>query len=122
MKLRIKGNSIRYRLTRPDVNTLANTSYLEEQINFAGSTFIYALQVDVNSNALSATLGNNKITMLVPRSFVKDWPQNEVVGFDANMQVNANESVYLLLEKDFVCLDETTEDQSDNFENPNKTC
>jgi len=27
-----------------------------------------------------------------------------------------------LVEKDFICLDETTEDQSDNYENPNKTC
>jgi len=27
-----------------------------------------------------------------------------------------------LLEKDFVCLDHTTEDQSDNYENPNTTC
>jgi hypothetical protein len=29
-------------------------------------------------------------------------------------------SLYLLVEKDFVCLDETSEDQSDNYENPNK--
>jgi len=43
-----------------------------------------------------------------------------VVGFNAKMPVAENGSLYLLLEKDFVCLDETTEDQNDNYENPNK--
>jgi len=38
------------------------------------------------------------------------------------MRVSETETLYLLLEKDFVCLDETHEDQADNFENPNKTC
>jgi len=30
--------------------------------------------------------------------------------------------LHLLLEKDFVCLDNTAEDQSDNYPNPNKAC
>ena len=131
MKLRIKGNSLRIRLTKTEVSTLANTGYLEEQTTFPGNHFTYALQRADDAAALSATFSNNKMTMLVPASFVKDWPENEVVGIDANMPLPETsrpgepfrrESLYLLLEKDFVCLDETTEDQSDNFENPNKTC
>ncbi|MEO6252576.1 MAG: hypothetical protein ABIO79_04690 [Ferruginibacter sp.] len=131
MKLRIKGNSLRIRLTKSEVSTLANTGYLEEEIVFPGNTFMYALQRIDDASELSATFNNNKITMLVPASFVKDWPENEVVGINTNMPLADNahpddpvgrESLYLLVEKDFVCLDETTEDQSDNFENPNKTC
>jgi len=38
------------------------------------------------------------------------------------MKINDDQSLYLLIEKDFKCLDETTEDQSDNFENPNIAC
>ena len=60
--------------------------------------------------------------MFIPASFLKDWPQNKVVGIETNMPVGENNNLYLLLEKDFVCLDKTTEDQGDNFENPNKTC
>jgi hypothetical protein len=122
MKLRIKGNSLRIRLTKTEVSELANTGYLEEQTLFANNKFIYALQAVDDAAELSATFSNNKITMLVPASFVKDWPENEVVGINANMPVSENHSLYLLLEKDFICLDETFEDQSDNFENPNKTC
>jgi hypothetical protein len=131
MKLRIKGNSLRIRLTKTEVSTLANTGYLEEKTVFPGNDFTYALQRADDATELSATFSNNKMTMFVPAAFVKDWPENEVVGIHANMPLSNNarpddpfgrDSLYLLLEKDFVCLDETTEDQSDNFENPNKTC
>lgn len=121
MKLRIKANSIRIRLTKTEVSTLANTGYLEEQTRFINNKFVYAVQSVENGNELSASLDALKITLYVSRSLLKDWPVNEVVGFNARMPVAENGSLYLLLEKDFVCLDETTEDQSDNYENPNKT-
>lgn len=108
MKLRIKANSIRIQLTKTEVSTLANTSYLEEQTMFANNKFVYAVQSVENGNELSASLDAHKITMYFSKSFLKDWPGNEVVGFNAKMPVAENGSLYLLLEKDFVCLDETT--------------
>lgn len=121
MKLRIKGNSLRIRLTKTEVSKLSDTGYLEEQTMFPNGQFIYALQRS-EAAILSATFENNKITMFVPASFTNDWPVNNIVGFDTNMHLTDTESIYLLIEKDFVCLDHTTEDQSDNYENPNKTC
>jgi hypothetical protein len=122
MKLRIKGNSIRIRLSRSEVAKIAAEGYIEEQTLFGNNKFIYALQRSDNGNELSASLYQNKITMFVPSSLLKNWPENDVIGFHANMPLTDNDSLYLLLEKDFTCLDETTEDQSDNYENPNKTC
>ena len=122
MKLRIKSNSIRIRLTKTEVSTLSVTGYLEEQTLFANNKFVYALQSLDDANELSASIDGNKITMFVPGKLIKDWPVNDVVGFEARIPVAENQSLYLLLEKDFVCLDETTEDQSDNYENPSKTC
>ena len=121
MKLRIKGNSLRIRLTKTDVNKLAEAGYLEEQTWFPNNQFIYALQ-RTDAAVLSATFESNKIKMFVPSSFVKDWPGNDVVGLDAKVTLPGNKSLYLLIEKDFMCLDETNEDQHDNYENPNKTC
>ncbi|HEX2683143.1 MAG TPA: hypothetical protein VHL77_04390 [Ferruginibacter sp.] len=122
MKLRIKGNSLRIRLTKTEVSTLANTGHLEEQTVFPSNTFKYVLQKVDDGTELSATFTNDTITMYVPASFVNSWPGNEVVGINTNMPLPGTGSLYLLLEKDFICLDETTEDQSDNYENPNKTC
>ena len=121
MKLRIKGNSLRIRLTKTEVSKLAETGYLEEQTIFPDNRFVYALQ-KADDAALSAIFENNKITMLIPATFIKNWPANSIVGLENNIQLPNNESLFLLIEKDFVCLDETSEDQSDNYENPNKTC
>lgn len=121
MKLRLKGHSLRIRLTKTEVSKLAEVGYLEEQTLFAGNKLVYALQSINNKSELSATFDTNKITMFVPNELLKDWAQNNVVGFSSNMPVSENDTLHLLLEKDFVCLDEIQEDQSDNYENPNKT-
>lgn len=123
MKLRIKGNSVRLRLTKTEVDRISSEDgYLEEQTSFGNTHFTYALQQVSSGNELSASFDGNKITMFVPSALTNGWPQNNVVGFEANMPLGENKSLYLLLEKDFVCLDHTNEDQSDNYENPNKVC
>lgn len=122
MKLRIKGNSLRIRLTKTEVSTISTKGYLEEETNFGNNKLLYVLQRVDEGNELSAAFESNKITMFVPLSLTKDWPMNNIISFDAHMTVGENKSLYLLLEKDFVCLDHTTEDQSDNYENPNKAC
>jgi hypothetical protein len=122
MKLRIKGNSIRIRLTKTEVSMLAETGYLEEHTSFLNNQFIYALQKADEIETLSASFENNKITIFAPAGFINEWPVNNVIGLNTNMALSATEFLYLLIEKDFICLDETTEDQSDNYENPNKNC
>jgi hypothetical protein len=122
MKIRIKGNSVRYRLTKSDVSKLAATGYLEEYTSFGASSLTYALERKENIRQLEADFRDNKISLFVPASFLADWPLNDVIGTDTKFALPGNGSLYLLLEKDFVCLDETQEDQSDNYENPNKTC
>jgi len=122
MKLRIKGNSLRIRLTKTEVNTIATNGYLEEETLFVNNKLVYALLRVDEGNALTATMEQNKITMFVPSALTKDWPANNIISFEANMPLADNKTLYLLLEKDFVCLDHTNEDQSDNYDNPNKTC
>ena len=119
MKIIIKGNSIRFRLTKSEVQKLADSGKLEESTSFTGSTFYYAIISDLYISQLKAEYEGNKITLTVPADFTAKWPLNNVIGLEAR---DNNGDLYLLLEKDFICLDETTEDQSDNYENPHKTC
>ncbi len=122
MKIRIKGNSIRYRLSKSEVAKLAETGYLEEQTLFPKNKFVYALRVSDSQQNLKADFTDNKISLFIPESFVNDWPNNSTVGIDTRITLTETDTLYLLVEKDFICLDETTEDQTDNYENPNKTC
>ena len=122
MKIRIQGNSIRIRLSKTEVDQLVNDGQVHEQTLFVNNSFSYSLQKKSGINELTANYENDLITMFVPEEFLQNWPTNNVVGIDSTMQVSETETLYLLLEKDFKCLDNTIEDQSDNFENPNKTC
>ena len=123
MKIRIKGNSVRVRLTRSEVDHFAETGYLEESTEFGNSHFLYALQSKEGIPAITADFSGNKMTMYVPAHIATDWAANETVGYENNMDIGDGKQLYLLLEKDFKCIDAPVhEDQSDNFENPHKVC
>lgn len=122
MKIRIKGNSVRYRLSKTDVDILIHQGYHEEQTSFGPTVLKYAIQKQEGATELSATYDDHKITTFIPATFLDGWDTNNVVGTDARMPIDNNETLYLLIEKDFKCLDDTTEDQSDNYDNPNQTC
>ena len=121
MKLRIKGNAIRLRLSKPEVEKLAADGFLEERTPFGGKNFTYSLRTKAGIHALSANFKAGKINVFVPKIFIKEWAGNDVTGFDTYMPVSDVESLYILVEKDFKCVGNTTEDQSDNYQNPNKT-
>jgi hypothetical protein len=112
MKIRIKGNSLRYRLTKTDVENFDRDGYLEETSHFGTQTFKYALQRSTR-DALSANFCNNTITMYMPAAMALEWTSTDRVGYENN-----SSQMYLLIEKDFKCLDNVAEDQSDNYPNP----
>lgn len=120
MKIRIKGNTVRIRLTRSEIDRFAREGYIEANTAFVSNVFTYALQSrpDEHGHELSADFKDCVLTMYMPEKMATEWVNTDIVGFDTWMDVDNGEKLYLLLEKDFKCLDETVEDQSDNFENP----
>jgi hypothetical protein len=117
MKIRIKGNSVRIRLTRSEVDRFGAEGYLEEHTSFGHASLTYALQ-KAEQATLTASYEHDKVTMKMPSAWAEEWLATERVGYESNMPLPDGASLYLLLEKDFVCLDNTTEDQSDNYPNP----
>src|SRR5882762_8830889 len=122
MKIRISANSIRIRLSKSEVEKLSAKGFLEDKTSFGATSFGYAVERKAGIKTLSANYHQDKITLLVPETLVAGWKENTIVGFDAHQAVSETETLYLLLEKDFKCLDNVVEDQSDNFENPKKIC
>jgi hypothetical protein len=120
MKLRIKGNSIRLRLSKPEVEILSLVGMIKEQTDFINNSFVYCLKKDKGSE-LTASFNNNELVVFIPDEFVNDWPRNNIIGIDNKLIDGSLPELYILVEKDFKCIDDTTEDQSDNYDNP-KTC
>ena len=112
MKIRIKNKELRYRLTRSDVKQLAETDYLEDKVNFGEASLTYAIRL-TGEKQLSSVYQDDTITLFMPESMATELQNTGKVGFE-----NYVNGLHLLVEKDFTCLDNVDEDQSDNYPNP----
>jgi len=122
MKIRIKGNSVRLRLSKSEVKRLVVTGQVTEKTAFGDSHLHYAIEVTEKGDTITAVFRQQTIIISIATALVQGWENNSVVGFDAHQPLKEGGTLYLLVEKDFVCMDATNEDQADNYENPNKTC
>ena len=123
MKVRIKGNSIRYRLTQTEIANFGKNAVLEEKTEFLnGPSFYYRLEMKAGIENIEAFFSGNRICIFVPEKIGREWTTTDVVGFDHKMNIGEGKELFLLIEKDFVCIDHSFEDQSDNYPNPNKAC
>lgn len=120
MKIRIKGNSVRFRLTKTEVDTLCKTGRFEEKTHFPNGVFTYALRAVTTTDQMAADISGSTIEIQISIALIKDWPSNNKVGFQHKVSLENNEELWLLVEKDFVCLDDTVEDQADNYPNPKR--
>lgn len=118
MKIRIKGDSIRFRLTQSEVKILSEKGTIVDTTNFDKGQFSYGVTLNEAIDHLKASLRDNIVMLEMPESQGRAWYENEIITFD-HTEINANgNELYLLLEKDFTCLDNTLENQSDNYPNP----
>ncbi|TAI47185.1 DUF7009 family protein [Flagellimonas allohymeniacidonis] len=118
MKIRIKDNFVRYRLTQSEVKQFCETGKVVAHTRFPENELLYQVIQHDDIKALSAGFENGNITLKVPSHLARDWYTNELVGFQNEITLEDGTVLSLLLEKDFVCLDDTMEDQSDNYPNP----
>ncbi len=118
MKIRIKGNSVRFRLTQTEVSTLCTAGRIEEKTGFNEAEFNYAVQVVYDLVELNAEFKASTILLKLPKNMAEGWDVNETIGFENKVTLDNGNELALLLEKDFTCLDNTIEDQSDNYPNP----
>ncbi len=122
MKIRIKDNSIRFRLSATDLKMLKKKGKVVCKCTF-GTSQIFKYSVvskkKGNSEFLCVDLKKNHIKIELAASDVKDWIKSDLEGFDAEMDNGTKDGLYVLIEKDWQCLKPRDEDESDLFPNPN---
>lgn len=119
MKIRIKGNSIRLRLTKTDVQSLKDNGLVEDKtIVNAQEIFSYALMTNHEIDKIAASFQNNKITVYLSKEEAKTLTETDEI----TVQGSQENGLFLLVEKDLQCLDTTSEDQSDMYQNTKTKC
>jgi hypothetical protein len=123
MKLRIKGNSIRLRLLRSEVDKFSADGKISEDVVVGPGTLRYSLRMSSEAESIQARFVNDEIEVLIPEAAARAWATNGDVGFEAEQAVATGETLAIVIEKDFVCVDRPDDpDRDDAYPNPNVTC
>ncbi len=122
MKLRIKGNSMRLRISRSEVTRLLEGDPIEEVIHFsraADAKLGYSLRRDPSVTAPTVHYTHCGVEVLLPVDRANTWGHSDQVAIAEDISLGELGAHALLIEKDFACLDRSEEDNHDTFPNPN---
>lgn len=123
MKLRIKGNSIRLRLLRSEVERLASEGRVTDTTAFGGNDLRYSVSTSDSEGSIQATFESGEIAVTIPASTAIDWAQGDLVGLGAEQAVGPSDTLSIVIEKDLVCVDRTDDpDREDAYPNPRVKC
>lgn len=120
MKLRIRENTLRFRLGRSEVETFDQTGAIGDNVRFGlgKNDFGYLLEKTPDSN-FSASFADGTIVVRVPASDANSWANSDEVSLAGTFLADEQTELRILIEKDFVCLNaHNDEDQSDRYPHP----
>lgn len=119
MKLRIRGNSVRVRLTRTEISELVETSSIENRVQLGAQpecALVYRLELSGAAAKPETVFQKSQICIRLPLAEAMAWAHGGAVGIYSEEAWGLK----LAIEKDFKCLESRPdEDDSDAFENPN---
>jgi hypothetical protein len=120
MKLRIRDNSIRMRLTQTEVDTIAACGLVKSRVSMPGGAGLdYVLESSASTDRPTARFSNDALTVHLPESDVREWASSEQVSITGDEILDDGDILKILVEKDFACLaPRDGEDESDMFPNP----
>jgi len=105
VKLRILNNSIRFRLTRGEVETLHSEGVVKAHTDFPGDLdFHYVVESSPASVKPGAFFSNRVMTVRLPDTTVRNWATTEEVSIHGRQLLDGGETVDILVEKDLKCL------------------
>ena len=121
MKLRIKGNSLRLRISQSELARLVEGGSIEDTIHFAPAAdakLTYALHVASADPDISVEYLPQLVTVVLSSRAVTRWATSDDVGIYGSVETGV-EPLTWSVEKDFACLDGDGPLDEDAFPNPN---
>jgi hypothetical protein len=122
MKLRIHGNSIRFRVTQSEMAALVDGVRLKDSVQFGPAQteiLSYAVEISAQCSEVRALYSQGVIQVVLPVSLARALAGTDQVGIEHLQPVAEGVTLKILLEKDFQCFHPRQgENESDNFPNP----
>lgn len=122
MKLRILANSVRIRLGQREVRSLAGGQCVEQTTVFSSSSkLVLSVESSLQAERPVAIFVDHRLSLRLPFAEVRQWAETEQVGIEAEQPICDGQSLHILIEKDFECLQPRAIDDTDAFPNPKGT-
>jgi len=122
MKLRIHGNSIRFRITQGEMAALVDGARLEDSVQFGPTQteiLSYALEISPQCSEVRASYSKGVIQVTLPLNLAQPWASTNQVGIEHVQSIAKGVALKIVLEKDFQCFHPRPgENEGDNFPNP----
>lgn len=120
MKLRIRDNSIRLRLTRAEVDAVSSEGVVKARVSLPGGSGLdYILESSSDTERPMARFTEVALTVMVPEAVVNQWASSEQVSIAADETLDDGDLLKILVEKDFACLAlREGEDETDMYPHP----
>lgn len=120
MKLRLRSNTLRLRLSRTDVATFRDSGRLEAATGFpGGARLVYVLE---RGEEFGARFDGGSVVVRVPAAVAQTWCDTDRVGIDGVVPLEDGGTLALLVEKDFACLTDNRPEDHDAYPNPHESC
>jgi hypothetical protein len=122
MKLRIKGDSLRLRVSPSEMSRLLESGRVAETIHFGPGPedqLTYALEHAPQAVEISVRSRPQEVAVIVSTRRAQAWARGAEVGIYGESSAGTT-SLELAVEKDFACLDKPGEENLDTFPNPNE--
>jgi hypothetical protein len=121
MKLRIKVNSLRLRVTPSEVNQLLREGVIRGYVQFTSAPEDRLTMRSSVACGLTATVAyhSGNITVSVPQVELKRWAGGDDIGIYSELALGGDQVPSVAVEKDFACLDLSDAENEDTFPNPN---
>ena len=120
MKLRIKGNSMRLRVSPSEVARLLNQGRVEETIHFGpedDAKLTYALEHAPHAPEMTLRHRAQEIAVVISTKDAQEWAEGKQVGIYGGAGFGDNR-LELAVEKDFACLDKSEMENRDTYPHP----
>lgn len=120
MKLRIKGASIRLRLTRSEVEAIGRGEIVEEITRFPdGALLRYRLETSVGDVPLFVGFSNGLLLIRIGSDAAVRWSSGPAVEISESVSLHNTDKLEVLIEKDFECLHPNAGESTEGaFPNP----
>jgi uncharacterized protein DUF7009 len=109
MKLRFRGNSLRLRVNRREVDTLASGDLIQEEVFFPNRARLTYIFEPSRAADPEASFERNTLRVAAPLLQVRDWARTELIGLYYNFETEGT-VLKVAIEKDLECTDSTSED------------